>query len=108
MRGNLGDMSSINLATIAGDQFVTVPYVGLAGDYNGNGTVDAADYTVWRDGLGAFYELDDYNVWRENFGATLTDGGGSAVVPEPASIVMLLVAIAAMLAMVRRAKPQAA
>ena len=27
--------------------------VGLAGDYNGNGTVDAADYVVWRDNLGA-------------------------------------------------------
>ena len=24
----------------------------LAGDFNGDGTVDAADYTVWRDGLG--------------------------------------------------------
>ena len=26
--------------------------VGLVGDYNDDGTVDAADYTVWRDSLG--------------------------------------------------------
>ena len=25
---------------------------GVDGDYNGNGVVDAADYTVWRDSLG--------------------------------------------------------
>jgi hypothetical protein len=108
LRGNLGSMSSINLATIAGDQFVTVPHVGLAGDYNGDGAVDAADYTVWRNGLGAFYDLDDYDVWKEHFGETLLDGGGSAAVPEPASIVMLLITILAMQAMVRFAKPQAA
>ena len=29
-----------------------VAVIGLAGDYNGDGTVDAADYTVWRDKLG--------------------------------------------------------
>jgi len=106
LRSNLGDnLAGINLATIAGDQFVTVPHVGLAGDYNGNGAVDAADYTVWRDGLGEFYELDDYDVWSENFGATLTDGAGSVAVPEPASCWMLLVALAAMQVVVRLAKP---
>jgi T5SS/PEP-CTERM-associated repeat protein len=39
----------------------------LAGDYNGNGTVDAADYVVWRknDGTQA-----GYDTWRANFGAS--------------------------------------
>ena len=38
------------------DQIVTyvgVAPVGLIGDYNGNHVVDAADYTIWRDNLGA-------------------------------------------------------
>jgi hypothetical protein len=60
------------------------------GDYNNNGAVDAADYTVWRDNLGTAYELPnrdpenagnvseaDYGSWKSNFGAT---GGG----PDPA------------------------
>jgi hypothetical protein len=29
--------------------------VGLAGDYSNNGVVDAADYVVWRKGLGPAY-----------------------------------------------------
>ena len=31
----------------------------LLGDYNGNGIVDAADYTVWRDHLGQTYALQN-------------------------------------------------
>ncbi len=55
---------------------------GFWGDYNGNGEVDAADYTLYRDSLGqavpAFTGADgsgngiidaaDYNVWVANFG----------------------------------------
>ena len=33
------------------------------GDYNGNGTVDAADYVVWRKGLGTTHTQGDFNVW---------------------------------------------
>ena len=56
----------------------------LAGDYNGDGTVNAADYTVWRDTLGSTTDLRangdasnsvidaaDYGVWTANFGETL-------------------------------------
>jgi hypothetical protein len=54
----------------------------LAGDYNVDGTIDAADYVVWRKTLGsnvtAFsgadgdgdsrIDQDDHGVWRANFG----------------------------------------
>ncbi len=54
----------------------------IAGDYNEDGTVNAADYTVWRDHLGQTFDLpnegddvstgmvdqDDYDFWKENFG----------------------------------------
>jgi hypothetical protein len=54
------------------------------GDYNDNGTVDAADYTRWRDALGTMTMLDNdpiggeidndqYVQWVNNFGMT----GGS-------------------------------
>lgn len=70
---------------------------GLAGDFNGNGIVDAADYVAWRKGLGTTYTQNDYNVWRTHFGQTL--GGGTAeslhTVPEPtpsANLLMFVVA----------------
>jgi hypothetical protein len=80
----------------------------LAGDYNDDGTVDAADYIVWRNGLGTTYTQADYDVWRANFGrVTLGVGSGSsavltsgdpllAAVPEPPA---LLICFAAMLVM---------
>jgi hypothetical protein len=61
------------------------PVVGpeLPGDYNNNGTVDAADYVLWRDGGPLANEVDtpgtvnqaDYTEWRARFG---NPGSGSA------------------------------
>ena len=81
---------------------------GLAGDFNFDGAVDAADYVVWRDGLGTTYSQDDYEMWRANFGAiSLSRGSGgnpalrfaeslSANVPEPSAILHLMIVIVAM------------
>jgi hypothetical protein len=75
----------------------------LAGDFNLDGVVDGADYVVWRDGLGGpspKFTQADYNLWRSNFGTTSSaSGSGSAVsanaaVPEPATLVLLMLAVA--------------
>jgi formylglycine-generating enzyme len=61
----------------------------LAGDFNEDGNVDAADYVIWRKNDGSQAEYDE---WRSNFGMT-SPGGGSlahAVVPEPLSLLLLL------------------
>jgi glucosylceramidase len=58
----------------------------LPGDYNGDGHVDAADYVVWRDGLGTTFTLSDYDTWRANFGRTFNNGSaviGNSAIPEP-------------------------
>jgi hypothetical protein len=55
----------------------------LPGDFNHDGTVDAADYVVWRKGLGTTYTQDDYNTWQANFGASLSTGSSSAFPPPP-------------------------
>jgi len=34
----------------------------IPGDFNNNGVVDAADYVVWRKGLGTTYDQNDYGV----------------------------------------------
>ncbi len=79
----------------------------LPGDFNRDGIVDAADYTVWRDGLDTGkYRADEYGVWKSNFGRRAGDGAGAAVplqsaVPEPAA---WLLASGAILALVRRGR----
>jgi hypothetical protein len=97
----------------------------LAGDFNGNGIVDAADYTVWRDTLGQTGEglaadatgplgtpdgtVDwlDYAFWKSHYGSTLGGDLNShiaasteASIPEP-SVSWLLGAAMALLSMKR-------
>ncbi len=79
----------------------------LTGDYNGDGVVDAADYSVWRDTLGSTTDLRangdnsgasmgvideaDYAVWQAHFGQAAATGlAASGAVPEPATWGMLL------------------
>ena len=70
------------------------PPTELLGDYNDDGTVNAADYAVWRDGLGAEggFVQADYDVWVANFGDTEELESSSAAVPEPASLVCVFMA----------------
>ena len=74
----------------------------VPGDFNGNGIVDAADYVVWRKGLGTTYTQTDYDLWRAHFGETAGGGSGagatgslSTAVREPSSAGLLLAATAA-------------
>jgi formylglycine-generating enzyme required for sulfatase activity len=76
----------------------------LPGDFNHNGIVDAADYVIWRKNPGGTYTPDDYNTWQANFGATLASGAGasgsdqaiSPIVPEPATVLLLVFGAAVM------------
>jgi sulfatase modifying factor 1 len=74
------------------------------GDFNGNGTVDAADYAVWRHNNGS---AADYNLWRTHFGQSITGSGtslaGTAAVPEPSSLALLFGAAFILLAASDRA-----
>ena len=74
------------------------------GDYNRDGTVNAADYTVWYDHLDtgtllpndvtpATVDQEDYVIWQANFGI-LTPGSGNrlknlVVIPEPSTFATL-------------------
>jgi hypothetical protein len=68
------------------------------GDFNHNGTVEAADYVVWRKGVGSTYQAADYTTWRGNFGNGSPGSGASVefvAVPEPGvwALVILVSAI---------------
>lgn len=97
------DATGFRLAT-------TATPAAVAGDYNGNGVVDAADYVVWRDHLGTSFQLtnevagmtpgtvtnEDYTAWRARFGNISGAGVGSGVsaapVPEPTAMVFAILA----------------
>src|SRR5262245_6748189 len=59
------------------------------GDYNGNHSVDAADYPLWRETPANFgADAAGYGAWRSNFGNAA--GLGAGIVPEPAAPALLL------------------
>jgi len=109
--GITGAFASADLPTLGAGKMWRVTYsanaatlaVKLAGDYNDNGIVDAADFTVWRSLLGntldpradgdtnGVIDINDYLVWKANFG--MSAGVGSLLlagqsVPEPSSSVL--------------------
>jgi probable HAF family extracellular repeat protein len=75
--------------------YLLMPVPPIPGDFNHDGTVDAADYVVWRKNPGGIYTQNDFNTWRANFGQTAGSGSiaaANATVPEPTTLVMLIVA----------------
>ncbi|MEO1496296.1 MAG: hypothetical protein AAFV43_04020 [Planctomycetota bacterium] len=87
----------------------------LAGDYDRNGLVDGADYTVWRDAFGATgpnYAGDgngdgvvdtlDYEVWAAAFAnAALPDSQG---IPEPTAMLCIVAASTTLIATRRKGR----
>ncbi len=80
------------------------PFV-LPGDFNGDGTVDAGDYQVWRaqfgqagqslsaDGNGdGLVDAADYVVWRKGLNTPL-GANENGVVPEPMTIALGILAV---------------
>jgi formylglycine-generating enzyme required for sulfatase activity len=119
-----------NNSTLASGEFNTIGFRVarvepglLPGDYNTDGAVDAADYTIWRDTLGSFEDLRangddtgasqgyideaDYNVWKANFGQSAGAGatGSASAVPEPSSLTIAFALLLTTLLNTRVARP---
>ena len=77
---------------LSGGVFDIVQDFAVAGDFNGDGAVDAADYVTWRKNPSEHGGMPDgYNTWRANFGAPAAGTAtfsNAASVPEPAGIVL--------------------
>jgi hypothetical protein len=93
----------------------------VEGDYNDGGTVDAADYVLWRKtyhGIGEeqladsnndeFVDEADYTAWRQNFGdfgLSYSSGSGASLtasIPEPSAPSLIAIAL---FALIRRVRP---
>ncbi len=110
---NLGQPSQSDRAamSVLDDHFATI----LPGDFNFDGTVNAADYTVWRNSLGqtgagldadsnfdGIVDFIDYDTWKANFGSSLGSGDASVAVPESGTSLLLAVGYLAVGALPRR------
>jgi len=115
--GNVGGINPVDRNAFAGEMVDLAEYiVGFnQGDYNRNGILDAADYTLWRNtsgqnvlpGRGADGNLNgvidtgDFDLWKSKFVAGGSGVGSAAsAAPEPALPWLLLLALSA--AVVRR------
>jgi Dockerin type I domain len=106
-----------NQATVPASQSLRLVAISNArvidpGDFNDDGLVNAADYTVWRNSFGSTVErgyfadgdgngmIDeaDYAVWKLNFGRDYTLAGGGVaslgLVPEPSALILAAIFLA--------------
>ncbi|TWT77526.1 Arylsulfatase precursor [Posidoniimonas polymericola] len=112
------DAAGLDLVVINGesDMLALLDLDALPGDFNGDGSVDAADYTVWRDNQGAtgapgisgdadngsghgirdgVVDQHDFNFWRTWYGIDFTAVSSVqlAPVPEPSAGMLLLASL---------------
>ncbi len=86
--------------------------VFIAGDYNGDGVVNSADYDYWRSTYGSVnslaadgnndgvVDMQDYVVWREHVGSSGL--GAGARVPEPGVLALIISAVGTLVFCKRR------
>jgi sulfatase modifying factor 1 len=112
---NLSSSKSFNASPTTKNNllgFRVASIAALPGDFNLNGVVDAADYTVWRDHLGTNFYLAgngdetgagagvvdgaDYNLWKAHFGQVSSGLASTTSIPEPASALLAALAFVAL------------
>jgi hypothetical protein len=106
--GAVGSTADYTSPLITGAGRLLVTSGPLVGDYNDDGTVDAADFVVWRANVGAAtipnrhpnaigsVGQSDYELWRNHFGRTGGSGAGAngpshAAAPEPSAWALAMI-----------------
>ena len=106
----LGNYLTVDLGAYQADSLIIVPEPPdvSAADYNDDGIVDAADYTVWRDRIGGpvppgyggdadrngLIDYRDYQFWKDHFGnGPATTTSSNTRVPEPTGLLLILMTL---------------
>ena len=106
--GAIGSSCRLPNGAIHWPGLLRVTSVGLPGDYNGDGAVNAADYVVWRKSDGS---QTGFQLWRANFGNSLGTGANTLpsptvtiypAIPEPASALLSIMGWGAAVTIRRR------
>jgi hypothetical protein len=97
---NMGwEMPGMNDASIQLGNYSVIATVGvpaIPGDFNGDGTVGAADLTdptVWYTRFGADLDGSDFLDWQQNFGTTRLLPPAAIAIPEPDTGLLMLTAV---------------
>jgi autotransporter-associated beta strand protein len=113
--GAVGSAATHQHPLFSGTGLISVssqPAPVLVGDYNADGTVDAADFVAWSKNVGAATIVNrnptlfgtigqaDYDAWRRNFGKIGPPGAGSGgsdegSVPEPTTAILIAMMLVA-------------
>jgi autotransporter-associated beta strand protein len=108
--GAVGSAAQFTSPLIAGTGLLQVttlvtPLPPLPADFNEDGTVDAADLTLWQGGYGAEgaathgqgdadgdldVDGEDFLVWQRTLGSVQEAQGATGAVPEPAAATLLI------------------
>jgi hypothetical protein len=105
------DLSGVPIPQGGRPDIGAAEFFQISGDYNRDGIVDAVDYVIWRNSVGAngvglsadgnsngTVDAADYGVWRSHFAQLMASGtafaavGRTAAVPEASSQLMLAIA----------------
>lgn len=102
---SLDNAAGFSNGSIFDNVIVTAISDSLAGDYNQDSVVDAADYTLWRDSFGASVSIGtgadgngdgiidsgDYAVWLNHYGESIPKSTSfSQSVPEPTGLLLMI------------------
>ncbi len=100
---DLDDSTSLFQSSGIGDKtdFFTLSTGTQAGDFDGDGDVDGADFLFWQRNFPTL-DASDLADWESNYGSPLSAAEGVSAVPEPTTALMLLVGVALMPLAARR------
>ena len=118
--GTVVEFTSVNLPSLptgldwqldygASSLTASIVQMGLPGDFNNDGVVTLADYTVWRDHLGGtaalpndptpgLVDTTDYHVWKDNFSMFTAAANVAQLspIPEPNAVRLSCICFIAM------------